>query len=93
MNKRQEPIFDNAFSTTLDRHTNEFPFSISNFHFLSFQKRKEIEDKEDPKPSKKAKISGAVPESPSSVPLNALLPLSVAASGKEKVNVTGSGSS
>ena len=41
-----------------------------------------MEDKEgDPKPGKKAKIQGAVPESPSNVSLNALLPLSVAASG------------
>ena len=46
-----------------------------------------MEDKEDPKPGKKAKISGAVPESPSNVPLNALLPLSVAASGKKNESV------
>jgi len=44
------------------------------------KKRKDLEDKEDPKASKKAKIAGAVPDSPSNVSLNALLPLSVAAS-------------
>merc|ERR1719419_791571 len=45
------------------------------------KKRKEMEDKEDSKSNKKAKIAGAVQDSPgTNVSLNALLPLSVAAS-------------
>ena len=69
-------------SDTNPDSSSSWAFFIEPYCDLFPQKRKDLEDKDDPKPGKKAKIAGAVPESPSNVSLNALLPLSVAASGE-----------